>query len=70
MKTYMPKGRQCRILQKLTCLMCANLSGETFFQKKAFFKMAQNHAHEVDIAITINLPIVLRSDLFSEYDSC
>ena len=36
MKTYMPKGRQCRILQKLTCLMCANLSGETFF-KKCFF---------------------------------
>ena len=70
MKTYMPKGRQCRILQKLTCLMCANLSGETFFKKWLFSKMAQNHAHEVDIAITINLPIVLRSDLFSEYDSC
>ena len=38
MKTYMPKGRQCRILQKLTCLMCANLSGETFFKKWLFSK--------------------------------
>ena len=34
----MPKGRQCRILQKLTCLMCANLSGETFFKKWLFSK--------------------------------
>ena len=50
--------------------MCANLSGETFFKKWLFSKMAQNHAHEVDTAITINLPKVLRSDLFSEYDSC
>ena len=70
MKTYMPKGRQCRILQKLTCLMCANLPGKLFFKKMTFFKMAQNHAHEVGTAITINLPKVLRSDLFSEYDSC
>ena len=40
-----------------------------FIQKMAFLKMAQNNANAVDIAITINLPIVLRSDLFSEYDS-
>ena len=55
-KTYMPNV--CQSVRRF------------FFQKMAFFKMAQNHAHEVDIAITINLPIVLRSDLFSEYDSC
>ena len=55
-KTYMPNV--CQSVRR------------NFFQKMAFSKMAQNHAHEVDIAITINLPIVLRSDLFSEYDSC
>ena len=55
-KTYMPN-------------VCQS-ARRSFFQKMTFFKMAQNHAHEVDIAITINLPIVLRSDLFSEYDSC
>ena len=55
-KTYMPNV--CQSVRR------------NFFQKMAFFKMAQNHAHEVDTAITINLPKVLRSDLFSEYDSC
>ena len=55
-KTYMPNV--CQSVRR------------NFFQKMAFFKMAQNHAYKVDTAITINLPIVLRSDLFSEYDSC
>ena len=34
------------------------------------FKMARKRAHEVRTAITSNLPLVSRSDLFSEYDSC
>ena len=45
-------------------------AGETVFQKNTFLKMARERAHEVRTAITINLLVVSRSDLFSEYDSC
>ena len=43
---------------------------EKLFSKMTFFKMARERAHEVRTAITINLPLASRSDLFSEYDSC
>ena len=48
---------------------CAKLP-EKLFSKNGFFKMARKRAHEVRTAITSNLPVVSRSDLFSEYDSC
>ena len=82
MKTYMPKGRQCRFVfdfkGKLTCLKgipknqpCAKLPEKLFSRILfCFFKMSRKRAHEVRTAITSNLPVVSRSDLFSEYDSC
>ena len=42
-------------------------AGETFVKKEIWFF---ERAHEVRTAITSNLPVVSRSDFFSEYDSC